>query len=75
MPKAKVSEDVENAIVQADPGLELEMISRKLEKSEDETEIEELIGRRRALRREQRKRRLQREMQDIEDGLDEDVFY
>lgn len=73
--KAKASEDIQSIAPKSNPSVELEMIERKIDKSEDDGEIEALLGRRRQLRREIERTRLQKRLTELDDDSDDTMEY
>ena len=58
-----------------DLGAELEVLSRKIDKmDEDDDELEDAIRMRRVLQRKQRIRHLERELEEARDGADDGPF-
>lgn len=68
------AEDEDSTPAAMDLGAELEILNRRLDKTEDEDEIEDLIRQRRDLRKKMERRSLQKRLADLEND-DCEAYY
>ena len=67
--------DTVKAALEKDPGVELEILDRKIQDADTKDDsLPELITRRRTLRRQLRIKRLQRELEEAQDGSEDGML-